>query len=201
MELVDMFLQTHEEIERLHIENASAPWFQTYMNGKLASTASTFNHALPRAPVARTRTRVAPHPATSTNDSLARINEAMNPVGSYETSYVQAPLIESPASANVLADIATLQETVRNHGARMTGMETTLAAGFDSMLRRIGQKFEAATISPVRNSGPPRRSFGPRRNLQDVTCYAQDGQKGHYARDCKGATFGSLPTNKQTEIT
>ena len=68
------------------------------------------------------------------------------------------------------------------------------------MLRRIDQKFEAATISPVRSSGPPRRSFGPRRNLQDVTCYAC-GQKKHYARDCKGATFSSLPINKQNEIT
>ena len=206
MELIDTFLRTHEEIERLHIENASAPWFPTYMSNKLANTASTFNPALPRpAPVARSRTRVTSYPTAPPSDSIARINEAIGmngqaPLGSYEASYMQAPLIESPASATVLADIATLQETVRSHGARTTGLETTLAAGFDSMLRRIDQKFESATISPVRSSGPPRRSFGPRRNLQDVTCYAC-GQKGHYARDCKGASFSSLPANKQNEIT
>ena len=139
---------------------------------------------------------------------MARINEAMAmshgqaPLGNYDSNFVQAPLAESPAPATVLADTAALQETVRSHGTRMTGLETTLAAGFHSMrmLRRIHQKFEAATFSPVRSSGPPRRSFGPRRNLQEATCYAC-GQKGHYARDCKGASFSTLPSRKQEEIT
>ena len=120
MELIDMFLQTAEEIDRLHIESTTAPWFQAYMSTKRANTASTYNPAASRPPVARTRTRPAPPPAAA-NDQLAI-------VGSYENydSFTQAPLIESPASATGLADIATLHETVRSHGVRMTGMENTL---------------------------------------------------------------------------
>ena len=48
MELIGMLLRTHKEIERLHIENVSAPWFQAYMSNKLANTASAFNPALSR---------------------------------------------------------------------------------------------------------------------------------------------------------
>ena len=83
----------------------------------------------------------------------------------------------------------------------MTGLETTLSTGFDAMLKRIDQNNYAAAINPVRSNSPPRRSFGPRRNLQDVTCYAC-GQKAHYTRDCKGASFSALPSRnlKQEEI-
>ena len=209
MELIDMFMRTHEEIERLHIKCVSAPWFQTYMNDKLVRNASTFNPAFTcpaPAPAPRARSRVVPPSLVPPSvDSMGRIQEAMAmsqnqaPVGNYEYNLVQAPTAESLAPASVLADIETLQETVKAHGARMTGPEPTLSVDFDAMLKRIDKKFDATTTSPVRGSGPPRRSFGPRRNLQDVTCCAC-GQKGHYARDCKGASFSTLPSRKQEEI-
>jgi hypothetical protein len=57
----------------------------------------------------------------------------------------------------------------------MTGMETTMNTGFEAMLKRIDQRFDAVTIQPARSAGPPRRSFGPRRN---VSLAMPAGKKG-----------------------
>ena len=109
-------------------------------------------------------------------------------------------LLTDCVQCHVLADIATLQETVKQHNLRITSLDQTAAKGLDSVLKNlaeISRKFDSP--SPPSRGGPPRRSFGPRRNLSDVTCYTC-GAKGHYARDCKGTSWSSLPVKKQEEV-
>ena len=73
--------------------------------------------------------------------------------------------------------------------------------GFESVMGKMSELSRdlRSSASPPSRGGPPRRSFGPRRNLSDVTCYAC-GSKGHYARDCKGSSFATLPIQKQEEV-
>ena len=100
----------------------------------------------------------------------------------------------------MLTNIATLQETAKQHDRRLTTLDQAVAKGFDAVLKSLAGlalKFD----SPSHSCGgpPPRRSCGPRRSLSDVTCYAC-GSKGHYARDCKGTSFSARPAQKQEEV-
>ena len=134
---------------------------------------------------------------------MARINEAMamnqqGPVG--DIDYVQAPISAPGPNQSMLSDIATLQETVKKHDRRLTTLVQTVVKGFDTVLKNMAEMSRKLDSPPSSRGGPPpRRSFGPRRSLSDVTCYAC-GFKGHYARDCKGTSFSALPAQKQEEV-
>ena len=202
--LIDSFVAVAEEIERLHIECSGAPWFPKY-NADRNAKYSTVRGYSPIAPVPRTRARTAQPPAqlAQAGEGLARINEAMamnqqSPVG--DLAYVQAPISAPGLDQSMLSDIATLQETVKLHDRRLDTLDQKMDKGFNAVLQNLATlttKWDSAP--PSRGGPPPRRSFGPRRNLSDVTCYAC-GSKGHYARDCKGASFSALPAQKQEEV-
>ena len=104
---------------------------------------------------------------------MARINEAMamnqqGPVG--DLDYVQAPLSTPGPDQSMLSNIATLQETVRQHDRRLTTLDQTVVKGFDAVLKNLATMAgKLDSPSPSRGGPPPRRSFGPRRNLSDVT--------------------------------
>ena len=202
--LIDSFVAVAEEIERLHIECSGAPWFPKY-NADRNAKYSTVRGYSPIAPVPRTRARTAQPPAqlAQAGEGLARINEAMamnqqSPVG--DLAYVQAPISAPGLDQSMLSDIATLQETVKLHDRRLDTLDQKMDKGFNAVLQNLATlttKWDSAP--PSRGGPPPRRNFGPRRNLSDVTCYAC-GSKGHYARDCKGASFSALPAQKQEEV-
>ena len=207
LELVADFIAVAEEIERLHIEFAGAPWFPKYNTERLDKSPTSSSPILPVAP-SRGRTRTHPQPPLNSmqhmDSALARINEAMamtqqSPLGDLD-EFIQAPISTPPS---VLVDIATLQETVKRHDLRFTGLEQGMAKGFENGMGEMAEisRDLGSSAPPPSRGGPPRRSYAPRRNLNDVTCYAC-GSKDHvqYARDCKGTSFATLSVQKQEEV-
>ena len=90
--------------------------------------------------------------------------------------------------------MAALQEAVMPHDRRLDTPDQKIDKGLNAALQNL-----AALTTKFDSPSPPRRSFGPRRSLSEATCYAC-GSKGHYARDCKGASFSALPVQKQEEV-
>ena len=140
--LIDASVAVAEEIERLHFECAGAPWFPKYNAERTAKNSTSSHPILPVAHAPRGRTRVQPpQPAPHINSALAAINKAMTmsqqtPIGDH--NFVQAPISAPNTShtCSVLADIATLQETVKRHDLRFTGLEQGMSKGFENMIEK-----------------------------------------------------------------
>ena len=82
-----------------------------------------------------------------------------SPLGDLD-EFVQAPLSAPPS---VLADIATLQETVKRHDLRFTGLEQGLAKVFDNVMGKMAELSRDlhSPAPPPSRGGPPRRSYRP----------------------------------------
>ena len=205
--LIDAFVAVAEEIERLHTECSGASRFPKYNANRTAKNSTATGPILPIATAPRACSRAAQPPdpvqLAQAGEGMTRINEAMatnqqGPVGDH--SFVQAPISVPGLDHSMLTDIATLQETVKQHDCRIKRLDQTVTKGFDSVLKNLAEISRKLDSPPSSRGGPPpRRSFGPRRNLTDVTCYAC-GSKWHYACDCKDTSFSALPAQKQEEV-